>query len=149
MEMMYMTAQRLIIQPPKDETEKKEMADLESQISFLEDIVLLTNGQEVKVPLVISQTLIEVIKILNRGDSITLIPMDKELTTQQAADILNVSRPYFVKLLEKGEIPFRKIGAHRRVLMQDLMQYRSEREIKRKNKLKELTNLSQEMNIYD
>ena len=144
-----MTAQRLIIQPPKDETEKKEIADLESQILLSEDIALLTNGQEIKVPSVISQTLIEVIKILNRGDSITLIPMDKELTTQQAADILNVSRPYFVKLLENGEIPFRKIGAHRRVMMQDLMEYRFKRINNRKEKLKELVDLSQELKLYD
>ena len=144
-----MTAKRLIIQPPKDETEKKEIADLESQILLSEDIALLTNGQEIKVPSVISQTLIEVIKILNRGDSITLIPMDKELTTQQAADILNVSRPYFVKLLENGEIPFRKIGAHRRVMMQDLMEYRFKRINSRKEKLKELVDLSQELKLYD
>lgn len=144
-----MTIHSLIIQPPKDESEKKEIANLENQILFSEDIALLTNGQEIKVPSIISQTLIEVIKILNRGDSITLIPMDKELTTQQAADILNVSRPYFVKLLENGEIPYRKIGSHRRVIMQDLMEYRIKRINNRKDKLKELVDLSQELKLYD
>lgn len=144
-----MTVHSLIIQPPKDESEKKEIANLENQILFSEDIALLTNGQEIKVPSIISQTLIEVIKILNRGDSITLIPMDKELTTQQAADILNVSRPYFVKLLENGEIPYRKIGSHRRVIMQDLMEYRIKRINNRKDKLKELVDLSQELKLYD
>lgn len=144
-----MTVHSLIIQPPKDESEKKEIANLENQILFSEEIALLTNGQEIKVPSIISQTLIEVIKILNRGDSITLIPMDKELTTQQAADILNVSRPYFVKLLENGEIPYRKIGSHRRVIMQDLMEYRVKRINNRKDKLKELVDLSQELKLYD
>lgn len=145
-----MAMQGLIIQPPSDEVEKKEISDFEHNVSSTEKIyITASDGKQIEMPFVISQALVEVIKILSKGDSITLIPMDKELTTQQAADILNVSRPYFVKLLESGDIPHRKTGTHRKILMQDLMGYREKRNQNRKGKLAELSQISQELGLYD
>lgn len=142
-------ASSYIFQPPSSDNEKKELSNLVDNLSSVGKIALVINGQEIEVPSVIYFALREVVKTLNNGDSVTLIPMDKELTTQQAADILNVSRPYFIKLLENGIIKFRKTGTHRKVLMQDLIEYRDKRSENRHANIEEMSKLSQEMRLYD
>jgi excisionase family DNA binding protein len=66
----------------------------------------------------------DILGAMASGQGITLIPENAELTTVQAADILNVSRPFMIKLLEEGALPYRKVGKHRRVLMEDVMNYK-------------------------
>lgn len=144
-----MNKQSFILQPPNSDNERKELSNLVDNLSGLGKIAIVADGQEIEMPSIVSIALMEVIKTLNKGNSITLIPMDKELTTQQAADILNISRPYFIKLLETGEIPFKKTGTHRKILMQDLMKYREQRAETRKSKIEELSSLSQELGLYD
>jgi excisionase family DNA binding protein len=82
-----------------------------------------------------------------QGKSITLIPSDAEVSTQQAADMLNVSRPHLVKLLEGGEIPFKKVGAHRRIALRHLMDYEKKLKENRREKLDFLTEQAQELNL--
>lgn len=77
----------------------------------------------------------------------TLIPMTKELTTQQAADFLNVSRPFLIQLLEKGEIPFRKVGTHRRIKFGDVLRYRQEDDRKRADVAKVLTREAEDLGL--
>lgn len=144
-----MNKQSFILQPPSSDNERQELSNLVDNLSGLGKIAIVADGQKIEMPSIVSIALMEVIKTLNKGNSITLISMDKELTTQQAADILNVSRPYFIKLLETGEIPFKKTGTHRKILMQDLMKYREQRAETRKSKIEELSNLSQELGLYD
>ncbi|HEX6523200.1 MAG TPA: excisionase family DNA-binding protein, partial [Streptosporangiaceae bacterium] len=77
-----------------------------------------------------------------------IIPKDAEFTTQQAADFLNVSRPYLIKLLESGQIPCRKVGRHRRITFDALMEYRRHDDVKRRTAADDLAQLSEELGVY-
>jgi excisionase family DNA binding protein len=84
---------------------------------------------------------------MSEGKSITIIPTDSEVSTQQAADMLNVSRPHLVKLLENNTIPFKKVGSHRRILLRDLIEYQNGLKKTREEKLKFLSEQAQELNL--
>ena len=90
------------------------------------------------------QILLDVLSEMSKGNAISLIPHHQEVSTQEAANLLNVSRPFLVGLLEKGEIPFRKVGSHRRVLLVDVLAYKEQTDKLRTTALDELTAVSQE-----
>lgn len=81
------------------------------------------------------------------GKSVTLFPSDAEISTQEAADLLNVSRPYVVSLLKKGDIPFTKVGTHRRILLSDIIAYDKQLQKNRNSKLNFLAKQAQELNL--
>ncbi len=86
----------------------------------------------------LSDLLMDLLGHIGKGDAVTLVPVPQMLTTQQAADILNVSRPYFVALLEKGEIENELVGRHHRVKAEDLFDYKNTRDSERASALDEL-----------
>ena len=86
------------------------------------------DGEAIEIPRSVFNVLMKVLAIMSEGKAFSLIPMDKELTTQQAADILNVSRPYLNKILDLGEIPHRKVGRNRRIKFSDLLEYKEQQE---------------------
>ncbi|MEM8824775.1 MAG: excisionase family DNA-binding protein [Pseudomonadota bacterium] len=85
--------------------------------------------------------LLNVLRIFSSGDAVVLMPLGKQLTTQQAADILNVSRPYFIKLLESGALPFDKVGRHRRMKFEDVLAYKNHRDDERSRALDDLAEI--------
>lgn len=101
----------------------------------------------VKLPAKVAHLLLDILVQMAEGKAVTILPTHAELTTQQAADLLNVSRPFFVKLIEGGEIPFSKVGTHRRVLLSDVLVYKKRTDKAREKSLHELAELTQELGI--
>jgi excisionase family DNA binding protein len=110
---------------------------------------LVGNGEEIPIPNSVYQVLRRVVHAMASGKAISIVPQERELTTQQAADLLNVSRPYMIKLLEQGEIPYITVGKHRRVRSDDLMSYKKQRDMERDQILTQLTQMSQEAGFYE
>lgn len=79
---------------------------------------------EITLPQDVFKLLISVLAEIGRGNAVTVMPVEAELTTQQAADILNVSRPYLIALLVDGQIPYRRVGTRRRVKLIDILSYK-------------------------
>ncbi|MFV1919171.1 helix-turn-helix domain-containing protein [Sphingomonas sp. MJ1 (PH-R8)] len=92
----------------------------------------------------LSRLLMELLRHVGRGDAVTLVPVSQMLTTQQAADILNVSRPFLISLLEKGGIKFDTVGRHRRIKAVDLFEYKRARDDKRAKALSSLAEMDAE-----
>jgi excisionase family DNA binding protein len=90
----------------------------------------------------------QILAMLANGQGVQVMPDAAELTSQQAADFLNVSRPYLIRLLEMGEIPFRLVGTHRRVGFADLREYKARDDLARRRAADELTGLSEELGLY-
>lgn len=96
------------------------------------------SGPIVEIPSSALQLLIEILNQMAQGNTFAVIPMQTELSTQEAADILGVSRPFVVKLLETGAIPFVKVGTHRRIRIQDLLTYKREVSARQQRAMDEL-----------
>jgi excisionase family DNA binding protein len=107
------------------------------------------DGATTAIPESVFYVLERVAEVMASGDSITIVPVGKELTTQQAADLLNVSRQYLVRLLDEGRIPFRKTGKHRRLRIEDVVAFGDKRDRDRRSGLRELSRLTQEFGGYD
>jgi len=101
----------------------------------------------IEVPVAALRMLVDILTNMAAGNAMSLVPIHAELTTQQTADFLNVSRPYVVGLLERGELPHHKVGTHRRVRFSDLMAYREAQLRKSKASLAELAKLDQESGL--
>jgi excisionase family DNA binding protein len=102
------------------------------------------------VPVPAVRLLVEILREMGRGNAVTVVPSQAELTTQQAADLLNVSRPYVVKLLEEGRIPYRTVGPRRRIRFTDLMTFKRTDDAHRRRVADELTRDAVELGMgYD
>lgn len=104
---------------------------------------------ESAVPEAVFHVLVRVAEVLSKGDAITIVPVGKELTTQQSADMLNVSRQYLVRLIEEKKIPCTRTGRHRRLKIEDVLAFKKQRESERQSALDELISMGEEMGHYD
>jgi excisionase family DNA binding protein len=104
-------------------------------------------GEPVEVPASAVRLFLRLLTEMSQGNAVTLIPTHAELTTQQAAALLNVSRPYVVRLLDEGRIPSRSVGKYRRVRFDDLMAYKRKDDEARAKVLEELSALDQELGL--
>jgi excisionase family DNA binding protein len=109
--------------------------------------VRLDNGQVLILPKAVKTLLTHLLTQMSYGNAVTLIPIHAELTTQEAADHLNVSRPYLISLLEAGEIKFRKVGTHRRIKFSDLRSFEECKEQEREAALTELAQQAQDLKL--
>lgn len=101
----------------------------------------------IELPVAAVRLLLDILEQMARGNAVTLMPIHAELTTQKAADLLNVSRTHLVQLLDEGKIKHRKVGTHRRVRAEDVLAYRREMERQRREALDELTTLDQDLGL--
>lgn len=108
-----------------------------------------SDGIEIRLPEAIFQVLVKVIEDMRSGRAVVLLPEDETFTTQAAANFLGMSRQHFVKLVESGQIPFHRVGSHRRVTYKDLRDYAKQRDANRRTRLGGLFQKVKEAGLYD
>lgn len=148
-----MSARKIVHLPTPAEVEQAKLSSRTLSKYTNADRVQLSlrgsNGEsdEMVLPGHVLQILLDVLSEMSQGNAVSLIPYHQEISTQDAANLLNVSRPFLVRLLEEGKIPFRKVGSHRRVKLQDLLAYKEAIDQERKRTLDDLAQLSQDQGM--
>jgi len=141
---------RMALTAQAQDQDQAELAQLRAALSANEPPHLVSaNGEPVILPDIMRQLMLFAIAQMEHGKNVIITPLDDMLTTQEAADLMNVSRPYLIKLLEKGEIPFTMVGTHRRLLRDDVLRYDEVEHARMRAGLEEIARLSQEAGAYD
>ncbi len=107
------------------------------------------NEPAIELPEAVYALLLKILDDIRHGNAISLVPVTQDLTTQEAAELLGVSRPYFVKLLEAGELMFHSTGTHRRVYLKDLLAYKEQRDRGRRSALDQMAAEADAAGLYD
>ena len=136
----------------KNRQEQEIIANLLKQITKGKEeptvSIQLSKGKEsLALPAKTTALLLKLLSFIAKGQSVTLLASEEELTTSEAAKLLKVSRPFLVKLLKEKQIPFRKVGSHRRILIKDILAYRKKMEVTTAENLAFLTQQAQELNL--
>lgn len=109
--------------------------------------VQLDDGQALPLPRALRELITHLLVEISQGNAVTVIPVHAEMTTQEAADFLNVSRPHLVKLVETGQLPHHKVGTHRRVRFTDLKTFKQKQAETRSKALEELASQAQDLDM--
>ncbi|MGB3409913.1 MAG: helix-turn-helix domain-containing protein [Microthrixaceae bacterium] len=107
------------------------------------------NGEQLVLPPEVFEVLRDVVEAMAQGQAVTIAPVHQRLTTQEAADLLGVSRPTVVKLVESGEIPFEQPGRHRRIRLADVLAYRERASVERREALDRMVEIADEADLYE
>ncbi|UZD21110.1 helix-turn-helix domain-containing protein [Algoriphagus halophytocola] len=144
-----------LIRPTKED-QKAAMKSYDTLASMLKNIhsdypeIEIEETQErIKIPLNALKLLAEILKETSQGKPVSIVPTATEITTQAAAELLGCSRPHLVKLLEQGEINFIKIGKHRRIKYEDVIEYKKKLKAEQRRLLIEIIQSDEESGLYD
>lgn len=135
------------IQLAKESTKRIEALNITEGDHSAKLMVTDNHCLELELSKTMFEALIDVIQGMAAGKAMMLVPVDAELSTQEAADMLNVSRPYFIKMLDEGKLSYRTVGRYRRVRFEDVLKYQQEVEARRTEALDELVEQAQELNL--
>jgi excisionase family DNA binding protein len=131
------------------ETQESQIRDLRRLIQRGDAKLVGPDGRQVAVPQAVHELLLVILKNLQAGQAISIVPEHQQLTTQRAADTLGVSRPFLVGILEGGDIPFHMVGSHRRIYLRDLLDYKSRRDAARHEAIDSMAKAEMEAGTYD
>lgn len=144
------------IKRPSKEEQKAAMESYDALASTLEqihseypEIEIEETNERIKIPLNALKLLARILKETSEGKPISIVPIATEITTQAAAELIGCSRPHLIKLLEKGEIEFTKIGKHRRIKYQDVLEYKKKVKAEQRQLLIEIMQADEESGLYD
>jgi excisionase family DNA binding protein len=130
-----------------EQIERALQALKEGRPARSEHLTLTVGDEEIPLSGTLASELLEIVSAVTRGHAVSFGTADEELTTTEAAELLNVSRPHLVKLLEQGEIPFHNVGAHRRVYMQDVLKYKAEQRQQSEEAMQALADQAQDLDL--
>lgn len=131
------------------ESENAQIRELHRMLQVGSPALIGADGERLTLPTAIFGLLKDIVRNMNQGRAIVLIPENQQLTTQRAADLLGVSRPHLIKLIEAGELPFQKAGTHRRIFLRDLVAYQKRRDAARKAALNQIAKAAFESGLYE
>ncbi len=138
------------------EEQKTAMESYEALVTMLKgihsenpEIEIEETSEKIKIPLNVLKLLAKILKETGKGIPISIVPIATELTTQAASELLGCSRPHLIKLLERGEIQFTKVGKHRRIRYEDVVKYKKEEKERQRRLLIEMMKSDEEFGLYD
>ena len=147
------------LDPIKKPTKEEQRSAIQSYATLTAALSHITSEEteieieetqdKIKIPFRALKLLGDILKAMSEGKPISIVPVATEVTTQKAAEILGCSRPHLVKLLEEGIIPFTKVGKHRRIMFDDMVQYKQKMKEEQKKLLIEIMNTHEETGLYD
>ena len=131
------------------ESEGTQIRELNRMLQAGTPALVGADGEKVELPGAVFRLLKDIVRNMQLGRAIILIPENQQLTTQRAADLLGVSRPHLIKLLEAGELPYHKAGSHRRIYLRDFVAYQKRRDAERRSALDRIAKEAYEAGLYD
>jgi len=144
------------IKRPSKEEQKAAMESYDALAATLDqinseypEIEIEETNERIKIPIKALKLLAKILKETSQGKPISIVPVATEITTQAAAELIGCSRPHLIKLLENGEIKFTKIGKHRRIKYQDVLEYKKKVKSQQRKLLIEMMKADEETGLYD